>query len=91
MGKNQFKSLYKSPREVDIGEIIQMTAYFSKFVNDEHNRVLYEEVAVEELKEVLHSFEKGKILGPNEWPIEFYIGFYETLGNDLLQVIKESR
>lgn len=44
-----------------------------------------------ELKDVLHSFQKYKILGPDGCPIEFYLGLFELVGGDLLRVVKESR
>lgn len=37
----------------------------------------------------MHSFQKDKILGPYGWPIEFYLGFYEFLGKDLMRVVEE--
>jgi hypothetical protein len=40
---------------------------------------------------VLHSFQKGKSLGPDGWPIEFYLGCFDILGTDLLKVVEESR
>jgi hypothetical protein len=60
-------------------------------VDEEKNRELFLEVNEQELKETLHSFQKDKSLGPDGWPIEFYIGFYELLGVDLLQVVEETR
>ena len=41
--------------------------------------------------EVLHSFQKGKTHGPNGWPIEFYLGFFDVIGPDVLKVVEESR
>jgi len=45
--------------------------------------MLMEEIEEEELGRVLHSFQKDKISSLDGWPIEFYLGFYEMLGNDL--------
>jgi len=52
---------------------------------------LMEEVSEKELLEVLQSFQKGKISGPNGCSIEFYLGFYDLLGNDVLKVVEETR
>jgi hypothetical protein len=40
---------------------------------------------------VLDSFQKSKRLGPNGWTIESFIGFYELTGEDLIQVVEESK
>jgi hypothetical protein len=55
------------------------------------NTIMEVEVIGEELKSILGSFKKEKILGPNGWTMEFYLGFYEFLEKDLLHVIDESR
>jgi hypothetical protein len=52
---------------------------------------LMEEVSEKELLEVLHYFQKGKSTGPDGWSIEFYMGFYDLLGSDILKVVEESR
>ena len=30
-------------------------------------------------------------MSPNGWPVEFYLGFYDLIGKDLLMVVEESR
>jgi hypothetical protein len=52
---------------------------------------MFEEVFEEELKTILHSFQKDKILGPDGWTMEFFIGLYEVIGLDILAVVEESR
>jgi hypothetical protein len=51
-----------------------MAQLFPRFVDEEDNRLLMEEVSEEELKEVLHSFQKDKSPGPDGWTIEFFLG-----------------
>jgi len=46
---------------------------------------------MEELDEVLKYFQHDKSPGPDGWPVEFYTGFREILGGDLLKVVEESR
>jgi hypothetical protein len=56
-----------------------MTLFFPRFSNEEDNRDLMAKVTEEELKEVLHSFQKDDILGLHGWIIEFLLGFYELI------------
>ena len=37
----------------------------------------------------MSSFKKSKSLGPNGWLIEFFVEFFELLGDDILKVILE--
>lgn len=50
-----------------------------------------EEVIEEELKEVLHNFQKDKSLVSDWWSIKFFLGLYELIGLDILKVVEESR
>jgi hypothetical protein len=48
------------------------------------------EVSEAELLAVMNTFQKGKSPGPDGWPIEFYLGFFDLLGKDILSVVEES-
>jgi hypothetical protein len=50
-----------------------------------------EEVTIEELKEVMRSFQKDKSPGPYGWTIEFVLGFFDLLGQDILKLVEEIR
>jgi retron-type reverse transcriptase len=39
----------------------------------------------------MQSFQKDKIPGPDGWNIEFYLGFFELIGKDILKVVEESK
>ena len=44
-----------------------------------------------ELLATLQSLQQDKISGHDGYPDEFYLGFYDFLGGDLLMVVEESR
>lgn len=90
LGKNYFQSLFKADSRSSIAKIVRVAGYFPLFVDDEENRALMEEVSDEELKEVLCSFQKGKSLRIDGWPIEFFLGLYNWIGPNILKV-EESR
>eukprot|EP00253_Pinus_taeda_P015629 PITA_15629 len=48
-------------------------------------------VKTAELEGTLNWFKKDKSPGPDRWTIEFYLAFYELLGQDLLNVVEECR
>jgi hypothetical protein len=53
--------------------------------------LLEKPVTKEEVLEVLKGFAKDKSPGPDGWPMEFYLHFYELVAQDLLDVVEESR
>jgi hypothetical protein len=52
---------------------------------------MFKPVSKEELLHVLTTFKKDKSLGPDRWTVEFYLSFFELLGEDLLWVVEEVR
>lgn len=80
MGINHFESLFKAQEEPSIAEIVRVAGYFPRFVMEDDNRMLMEEIEEVELGRVLQSFQKDKSPGPDGWPIEFYLGFYDLIG-----------
>jgi hypothetical protein len=68
-----------------------MTQYFPSFPDEEDNKMLMEEVTLEELKGVMRTFQKEKIRGPYGWTIEFFLGFFDLLGRDILRLVEEIR
>ena len=54
------------------------------------NEELTKEIMEEEIQQVLHSFQKGKSLGLDGFTLEFFLGFYDKIKEDLLAVFKES-
>jgi hypothetical protein len=91
IGKEYFQTLFKVDQMESMADIVRMALFFPRFFGEDENISLIEEVSKEELKEVLHSFQKYKIPGPDGWTIEFFIGFYELIGADILQVVEENR
>ena len=53
------------------------------------NENLYKEVSKEDLLKVLHYFQKYRSLGPEGWTIEFFMDFFNLLGEDPLWVIED--
>jgi len=56
----------------------------SKLTNEE-NELLEHDLSLEEIKNVLHSFEKNKTPGENGFTKEFYETFFDLLQQDLLK------
>jgi hypothetical protein len=91
LGKKHFQDLFRAENQATIEEVVRMAQYFPRFANDEDNRMLMEKVTDEELKEVIRSFQKDKIPGPDGWTIEFFLGFYDLLGHDLINMVEDIR
>ena len=91
MGISHLKYLFKAHAGTSITKIVKVARLFPHFVEEEEHFSLMMEVSEKELLEVLDSFQKGKSPGLDGWLIEFYLGFYDLLGSDILKVVEESR
>ena len=48
------------------------------------------EVSLEEIDFALKCFKKDQSLGPNGWPVEFFLFFFDLVKMDLLRAIELS-
>jgi hypothetical protein len=60
-------------------------------IDDEEARLLFRPVTMEELKSVLFHFKKEKSPGPDGWTTEFFIYFFDLVGQDLLAMVEDTR
>lgn len=90
MGVKHLKKLFEAQTGTSIAEIIRLAILFPSFIDQEGNDSLIREVLASELLATLRSFQRDKRLGPDGWPVEFYLGFYDFFSGDLLKVVEES-
>lgn len=91
MGIRHFSIQYRAPLHYDLPEIMNIARSFNRYVDQDQVEYLNAPVTMEEIEGVLKWFKKDKSPGPDGWPIEFYIHFFELLGRDLLIAIEDSR
>jgi hypothetical protein len=90
-GSSHFEALFKADPNVNIGTIIRVVGIFPRFISPMENQKLMEEITLEELEKNIHAFQKEKILGPDGFPIDFYKGCFDIVGDELLKMIEHSR
>ena len=67
-----------------------MVPYFPRLINEEDNKRFCQEISKEELLTVTSSF-KDRSPSLDEWTIEFYLAFFDLLGDNLLKVVEVIR
>jgi len=91
LGVEHFKRLFTAPNTVNLPDIIRLAGTIPRFVGREDGEELSQPVTTQELECTLKWFKKDKSPGPDGWPVEFYLAFYDLMGDDLLAVVEESR
>eukprot|EP00253_Pinus_taeda_P029159 PITA_29159 len=70
---------------------MRVAELFPRYIDQEDSEELLKEVTMAELEATLKWFKKDKNPGPDGWTIEFYLAFFDFLGNDLLKIVEDSR
>jgi hypothetical protein len=86
-----FKHFYSASTIPNIEEQFKLLDLFPVMVGEEEAVTLYNPVTMAELKLVLFHCKKEKSLGPDGWSTDFFIHFFDLVGEDLLQMVEESR
>ena len=64
---------------------------FPSFVSYEYSKSLIDEVSFGKNELALKIFKKDRSSGPNRWPVELFIFFFDLVKHDLLMVVEQSQ
>jgi len=88
---NLFKSFYEKGDQDHIVDQVHTTGLFVPLVRVEDLVILDRPCTKLELWEALNSFARDKSPGPDGWIVEFFLHFFELMGDDLLDLVEYSR
>jgi hypothetical protein len=88
---SHFNHQFKSPSNQFLTEKATTAALFPHFISDEAAAELFKPVTLTEIKDILLLFKKERSPGPDGWTSEFFIFFFDLVGEDLLQLVEDSR
>eukprot|EP00253_Pinus_taeda_P006382 PITA_06382 len=91
LGTRHFSNLYRASTIINLPDILRITQNFKLFVEQEQKDDLNAPVTLDELEGLLKWFKRDKIPGPDGWPIDFFIHFFDLISADLLAMIEDSR
>ena len=84
-----FQSIFTEPEGCPKDDILEVLSLFPRSITNEMNEELTKVIMEEEIQQVLHSFQNRKIPSPDGFTLEFFIGFYGKIKEDILAVVKE--
>eukprot|EP00253_Pinus_taeda_P014847 PITA_14847 len=91
MGKAHFQNLFTAQGGITLAEIIRIAQCFPRFVEEEEAGSLMDVVTKEEVEHIIKSMAKDKSPGPDGWTIELFNHFFDSIGDELTEVVEESR
>jgi len=90
-GVKYFQFLFKAKTRGTIAKMIRLSNSFLRFVNLKDNQALMTKVGKEEFLLILQSFQKDKSRNFDGLSVNFYLGCYDFIEEDLRRFIESSR
>jgi len=88
---SHFKKTFSDNNSSIIEEQLNLLKVFPRLALDGDNLRMGLSVTLHEIEVVLKACAKEKSLGPDGWMVEFFIGFWDLIGTEVLELVKESR
>ena len=68
-----------------------MIRLFPKLTEKEDEDHFLEPITLHEVEAILRGFKKDKLPGPDGWPVEFFLDFFDLVGEELVLVAEQAR
>jgi hypothetical protein len=68
-----------------------LASLYPNMVSGEEASLLERPCSLEDLLSILKAFSKDKSPGPDGWTVEFFLHYFELVGEDMLGMVEESR
>jgi hypothetical protein len=88
---SHFTQFFKARDSPYLSESSSIANLYPSMVTEEEADDLYRPVTLLELKDILNHFKKERSPGPDGWTSEFFIHFFDLVGEDILQMVEHSR
>ena len=73
---------------LSIVDEMNVTREYPSFFYEEEGSSVVRPVTLDEINKVLERFEKGKSPGLDGWTMEFFLEFFDILGEELFDVVE---
>ena len=91
LGKSYFEIIFKDEGLTCLDHQLKVISLFPRLIPSEQSSCLTSQVTLKELELSLKSFKKDRSPGPDGWPVEFYLHFFDLLGPTLVQMVDSTR
>ena len=68
-------------------EQLRVVLLYPKMISQVDAHCLTQPVTLNEVESALHTFKKDRSPGPDGCPVEFYMHFFDLLGDELLSIV----
>ena len=91
LGTSYFRQIFEDDHLTNLATQLKILHLFPSFISSSEDEAFTRLVSISEVEYALKSFKKDKALGPDGWPVEFYLTFLDLLGRLLVNLVESSR
>ena len=91
LGVRHFKHIFRDDKQPSIAAQLKVIRLFPSFITREERITFTSQITSVEVERALKSFKKDKSLGPDVFPVEFLLAFFDLLGDELVKMVEDSR
>ena len=91
LGVRYFKNIFANDHLKNLSAQLKVIRLFPSYVSGERKKTFTCSVTLLEVERALKTFKRDKALGPDGWPVEFYLSFFDLLGPLLVNMVESSR
>ena len=70
---------------------MKIISLFPSYISHENWSTFTSKVSLLEVERALKSFKKDKSPGPDGFPVEFFLAFFDLMGEELVNLVEDSR
>lgn len=86
-----FGKVFSDPGHSRIYEQLKIIQLFPGLFSTDDSNLIGRPVTVDEVESILKLCAKEKSPGPDGWQVEFYLGIWDIIGDELCQLVEETR
>jgi hypothetical protein len=83
--------MFKAHDNLAITDQLAVLRNYLRLFYEEEGSSIADPISLDEVLKNLKGFKCSKILGPDGWTVKFFLAFFDLVGNELLEVVEESR
>ena len=91
LGKRHFAHISCDDKQTCLLTQLQVVSLYPSMISQVNASSLIAHVTMPEIEKALKSFKKDRNPGPDGWPVDFYLHFFDLLGLELLHAIEYAR
>jgi hypothetical protein len=86
-----FQNIFKAHENLTITNQLVVLRHYPRMFSEEEGKKVADPVTLAEIISTLKGFKSSKSPGSDGWTVEFFLAFFDLVGNEILEMVEETR